>query len=167
MAQRGEACSVCGVLSSKPVVDHCHVHGWVRGVVCRSCNAYMARIDLRIRPFLEVARIEQLIIHAGRCLECPPVFLEELGQDERARGERLGNPEEERDLAIFISQALRELRGAKGMTQDRVATLIGTKQPAIARLESGRSLPSPDLLLRIAQAFGKRLVIKFEGKEEE
>jgi hypothetical protein len=29
----------------KYVVDHCHQHGWVRGVVCQSCNNSLAILD--------------------------------------------------------------------------------------------------------------------------
>ena len=27
------------------VLDHCHAHGWIRGVLCRSCNGIMGGID--------------------------------------------------------------------------------------------------------------------------
>jgi len=27
------------------VVDHCHSHGWIRGIVCQSCNTVLSIID--------------------------------------------------------------------------------------------------------------------------
>jgi ribosome-binding protein aMBF1 (putative translation factor) len=122
----------------------------------------MALIDLRVLPLLESTHIDQLILHAGGCPDCPAVSIGDLGPDRRPKSERRGDPETERNMAITIAEMVRELRGEKGMTQDQVAALIGTKQPAIARVESGRSLPSPDLLVRIAGALGVRLVIRFE-----
>lgn len=127
----------------------------------------MALIDLRVQPLLESVHIDRLILHAGGCPDCPAVSMGDLGPDRRPKSERMGDPEEERNVAITLAGMLRELRGEKGMTQDQVAALIGTKQPAIARLESGRGLPSSDLLLRVTQALGVKLVIEFEKTGEE
>lgn len=30
------------------VFDHCHEHGWIRGVICASCNGKMRNVDLRM-----------------------------------------------------------------------------------------------------------------------
>ena len=61
-----------------------------------------------------------------------------------------------------IKDALIKLRAEKGLTQHDLATLIGAKQSAIARLESGRYNPSVKLLGKIATATGKKLSIRFE-----
>ena len=45
-------------------------------------------------------------------------------------------------------------RMLKGVTQERLAMLADTKQPGIARLENGQSLPSLSFLGRIAKALG-------------
>ena len=47
------------------------------------------------------------------------------------------------------------------MSQEQVAKAMGTTQPAIARLESGR-LPSMRTLQRFAEATGTKLRISFE-----
>jgi len=39
---------------------------------------------------------------------------------------------------------------------------MGTTQPVVARLESGRSRPSMRTLKRLAEATGSRLLIRFE-----
>jgi len=51
-------------------------------------------------------------------------------------------------------------RKEKNLTQRDLATLIGTKQSNISRLESGNYNPSLDLLNRIAFAVGKELEVR-------
>lgn len=31
-------CATCRREATRVVIDHCHVTGWVRGLICRSCN---------------------------------------------------------------------------------------------------------------------------------
>ena len=50
-------------------------------------------------------------------------------------------------------------RLAKGMSQAALARKVGTKQSAIARLESGRYNPSLKFLRKIAKALGAKLKI--------
>lgn len=47
-----------------------------------------------------------------------------------------------------------------GMTQKQIAEKVGTKQSAIARLESGNVNPSLDFLEKIAKVFGSTLTIR-------
>jgi transcriptional regulator with XRE-family HTH domain len=49
-------------------------------------------------------------------------------------------------------RALIAARLAAGLTQAELATHVGTKQPAIARLETGASEPSLGMLKRLARA---------------
>jgi ribosome-binding protein aMBF1 (putative translation factor) len=67
--------------------------------------------------------------------------------------------EEEFALATALVQA----RAKADMTQEQVANAMGTTQAAIARLESGRSMPSTRTLQRFAKATGTRLRISFES----
>jgi ribosome-binding protein aMBF1 (putative translation factor) len=55
-----------------------------------------------------------------------------------------------------IARAVIKARIAAGLTQDQLAQLMGTTQPVIARLESGRARPSMSTLLRVAKATGTR-----------
>lgn len=66
--------------------------------------------------------------------------------------------EEEFELA----EALIKARADASMTQEDVAKAMGTTQAAIARLESGRSMPSTRTLQRFAEATGTKLRIRFE-----
>lgn len=59
----------------------------------------------------------------------------------------------------LISQLI-EVRTKNGLTQEQLARKIGTKQSAIARLESGNSNPSVGFLDKLARATGSRLIIQ-------
>lgn len=54
-----------------------------------------------------------------------------------------------------------EARVKQGFTQSQLAEKIGTKQSAIARIESGNANPSFVTLQKIAQALNSKLEIKF------
>jgi DNA-binding XRE family transcriptional regulator len=77
----------------------------------------------------------------------------------RAEYERL-----ERDEMPMLDAILRA-RAEAGLTQSQVAELMGTKAPAIARLEaalvSGKPSPSIATLQKYAAALGKRLQFEF------
>jgi len=60
-----------------------------------------------------------------------------------------------------ISQLI-SARIKKRMTQKDIAQKLGTKQSAIARLESGSVNPSLELLQKIAQALNLKVKILFE-----
>jgi|EndMetStandDraft_5_1072996.scaffolds.fasta_scaffold123473_4 ribosome-binding protein aMBF1 (putative translation factor) len=61
-----------------------------------------------------------------------------------------------------IAAALIRARAAADMTQEEVAVAMGTTQAVIARLESGRSMPSTRTLQRFAKATNSRLRISFD-----
>lgn len=50
-----------------------------------------------------------------------------------------------------------------GLTQEELAARVGTSREQIARIESGRHLPSVTTLQRVADALGCRLAITFES----
>lgn len=49
---------------------------------------------------------------------------------------------------------LRRFRKARGMTLRALAEKAGVSGPAVARMESGASKPSLDVLVRLARALG-------------
>ncbi len=51
------------------------------------------------------------------------------------------------------------LRIQRGLTQAQLAELVGTRQPSIARLESGQSRPSLSFLQRIADVLQARIEV--------
>lgn len=62
-----------------------------------------------------------------------------------------------------LAQAIIEARMKAGLTQEELAARMQTSQSAIARLESGRTIPSARTLARFAKATGTRLRISFEA----
>jgi transcriptional regulator with XRE-family HTH domain len=61
-----------------------------------------------------------------------------------------------------LARALIEARAQAGLTQEQLAERMDTSQSAIARMESGKIIPSGRILQRFAQATGTRLRISFE-----
>jgi transcriptional regulator with XRE-family HTH domain len=52
------------------------------------------------------------------------------------------------------------LRILQGLTQEDLASRVGTKQPSIARLESGTFEPRLSFLRRVAEALGATLEVR-------
>ena len=59
-----------------------------------------------------------------------------------------------------ISAELVKARVRAGLSQAELAARMGTSQSTIARLESGRTLPSTKTLLRYAEATGSRFKMR-------
>jgi ribosome-binding protein aMBF1 (putative translation factor) len=64
-----------------------------------------------------------------------------------------------------LASALIKARSEADMTQEDVAKAMGTTQAVVARLESGRTLPSTRTLERFAKATHTRLRISFEPEK--
>src|ERR1700733_12558894 len=62
---------------------------------------------------------------------------------------------------FVLASAVMDVRNRAGLTQQQLARKMGTTQPVVARLESGRSRPSMRTLERLADATGSRLLISF------
>lgn len=61
-----------------------------------------------------------------------------------------------------VAKAVIAARSRAGLTQTELARKMGTTQPVVARMESGRIQPSIRTLQRLAQATGSRLMFRFE-----
>jgi DNA-binding XRE family transcriptional regulator len=60
----------------------------------------------------------------------------------------------------------RELIGARArakLSQEEVARRMGTSQSAVARMESGRTMPSTTSLVKYAKAVGHKVEIKLKA----
>src|SRR5437868_13558930 len=65
------------------------------------------------------------------------------------------------------ARTVKALREKKKMSQVELAALAGTKQPNIARLESGKVVARLDFLEKVARALGGRLDIRLlEGTRD-
>lgn len=65
-----------------------------------------------------------------------------------------------------LADALIRARAHADLTQEQLAERMGTTQAVVARLESGRVLPSTRTLKRFAEATGTRLTISFQARDE-
>jgi ribosome-binding protein aMBF1 (putative translation factor) len=77
------------------------------------------------------------------------------------KAELMGSPEfraeyERLRPEFELAQTIIAARAAQGLTQAELATRMGTSQSYIARLESGRVLPSMRTWQRLAAATGTR-----------
>ena len=64
-----------------------------------------------------------------------------------------------------VASALIKARGDAAMTQEQVAQAMGTTQAVVARLESGKTMPSTRTLERFAKATHTRLRVSFEPEK--
>jgi len=80
----------------------------------------------------------------------------------------LANPEVKREYDALeaefaISAELIRARLRAGLSQVELAERMGTSQSAIARLESGRTLPSAKTLIRFAEATGSKVELRLSA----
>lgn len=85
----------------------------------------------------------------------------ELTRFEDWEAEKLKNPD-----FVAAAEALEpgyqiaRLRILRGLTQTQLAEMVGTRQPSIARLENGSSVPSISFLQKVAAALDARIEVK-------
>jgi len=70
-----------------------------------------------------------------------------------------------KDLSERVGEEIRSARERAKMTQSELADRVGTYQPSIARLESGRALPNMAFLKRIADSLGATLVVSIGAED--
>jgi len=62
---------------------------------------------------------------------------------------------------LRIGMIIKELRQKNGMTQEQLAQRLKTTKSAVSRLENSSGGARLETLEKIAQAFGKELVVEF------
>jgi predicted transcriptional regulator len=65
----------------------------------------------------------------------------------------------EGDLRVALISELIEARKNKGISQKKLEELSGVSQPVIARLETGKTSPQIDTVLKILAPLGKTLKV--------
>lgn len=68
----------------------------------------------------------------------------------------------EYDIDLEVRELIINTRTKLGITQKQLAEKSGVSQSNISKIENGTYRPSITILKRIADAFGKRLIIEFE-----
>ena len=87
---------------------------------------------------------------------------------EKIEAQLLSNPKVKAEYDALapefeISAELLRARLRAGLSQAEVAARMGTSQSAIARLESGQTLPSTKTLLRFAEATRSRIQVRLSA----
>lgn len=70
------------------------------------------------------------------------------------------------DIEAEVCELIAITRNQLGITQKQLAEKSGVSQANISKIENGSYKPSISILKRIADGFGKRLVIEFVDHEE-
>lgn len=65
----------------------------------------------------------------------------------------------ESDMRVAIMSALIEARQEQGISQKKLEELSGVKQPVIARMETGKTSPQLDTVLKVLASLGKTLTV--------
>ena len=101
-----------------------------------------------------------MILSGGEKMDKSSISMENLRerlfQDEvfKKEYEKLGPRYELVSLII-------KTRLEQNLTQEELARRIGTKKSNISRLESGKYNPSLDFIIKVAEAFGKKVKLDF------
>jgi ribosome-binding protein aMBF1 (putative translation factor) len=87
---------------------------------------------------------------------------------EKLKARLLANPKVKTEYDALapefeIAAELLRARLRAGLSQTELAARMGTSQSAVARLESGDTLPSTKTLLRYAQATGSKVQVKLSA----
>lgn len=87
---------------------------------------------------------------------------------EKLKARLLANPKVKAEYDALapefeIAAELLRARLRAGLSQTELAARMGTSQSAVARLESGDTLPSTKTLLRYAEATGSRVRVKLSA----
>ncbi len=53
------------------VLDHCHIHGWVRGVICMACNNALISLEHGHGSVHHGAQLAALLKYLANCPDCP------------------------------------------------------------------------------------------------
>jgi predicted transcriptional regulator len=87
---------------------------------------------------------------------------------EQIKAELLANPKVKAEYDALapefeIATELLKARMRAGLSQEELAARMGTSQSAIARLESGQTLPSTKTLFRYAQATKSKVHVRLSA----
>jgi ribosome-binding protein aMBF1 (putative translation factor) len=102
---------------------------------------------------------------ARRAAETSPVgsTAEQAASQRAARSPEYRAQQAEREGFREIAWLLIKYRMDKGLSQEKLAELVGTSHSQISRIESGRHRTNLDTLSRIAHALDLRMVLGFES----
>ena len=84
-----------------------------------------------------------------------------IGQSWEEFEKEFYTPEEiaESDLRVALIGELIKARNEQGISQKKLEEMSGVKQPIIARIETGKSIPQVNTLIKLLVPLGKTLAI--------
>ncbi|HEL1618975.1 TPA: helix-turn-helix transcriptional regulator [Streptococcus suis] len=65
----------------------------------------------------------------------------------------------ESDMRVAIMSELIKARNEKGISQKKLEEMSGVSQPVIARMETGKTSPQLDTVLKVLASLGKTLAV--------
>jgi hypothetical protein len=77
VSKQGNKCAVCNkpfTPRDRPVLDHCHTTGYVRGALHNSCNGAEGRVKTKANLGHKGVSAKDYIIGLGKYLEEPPAL---------------------------------------------------------------------------------------------
>lgn len=74
--------------------------------------------------------------------------------------------QEKSRVKLQILEQYKELRRDKGMTQQQIADITGIKRTNIVRIESGKYVPTIEVLVKLAAVLDMDLEIRLVKKRE-
>src|SRR5690606_1924821 len=70
------------------------------------------------------------------------------------------------EINTQIGRRLNELRKARGLTLDRLASLSGLTKSYLSKIENGKKVPPLGSLTRVCHALGTDLAAFFQGSDD-
>lgn len=61
------------------------------------------------------------------------------------------------DIKTKLGKRIQEIRKKKGMSQEKLAELVGIEPNNISRIEKGKNYPTPENIAKIARALDKEV----------
>jgi hypothetical protein len=125
--------------------DHCHAHGWIRGLVCASCNSVMRHLDkhgylLRYRVDLREAYRK----HLNQCHDCEQINMLPTDQEiSYAYTLTLPDCGFKSQIIKLRSKSMHAVAKEHGMTLDNLVTLIRVRYPEPRIIAAVRKDPYP------------------------
>lgn len=113
----GTPCETCGGTKAPAQTDHCHDHGWVRGLLCGSCNSLLSFVDKRVAPKAESALLAALVAVRSRCPECEQFGLSDLQPSPEAQVKKMNLRIEDETALRLVHQAARSKRSLNGQAE--------------------------------------------------
>ncbi len=101
-----------------------------------------------------------MILSGGEKMDKSSISMENL-RERLFQDEEFKKEYEKLEPRYELVSLIIKTRLEQNLTQEELARRIGTKKSNISRLESGKYNPSLDFIIKVAEAFGKKVKLDF------